>query len=147
MLVLIMELNESPLCSLPHLSFFFFCCPRQPFFTNSQSATLPKENKEHNLPIPPILLITPPPIDEKKWDYYCIENYNELSPRSNHSSKAYGDRVKSVAKDLGCLVVDAFALLGGDHVEQEAYYGQNLEDGLHLSDLGNKLLYDVSTSC
>ncbi|KAL7483450.1 hypothetical protein ACHAW6_009101 [Cyclotella cf. meneghiniana] len=105
-------------------------------------ATFPEENKGQNLRVPPILLITPPPIDEKKWDTYCIQNFNQLSPRTNHASKAYGDRVKCLAKDLECLVVDAFALLGGDHPEQEAYYGQNLEDGLHLNDLGNKLLYD-----
>ncbi|KAL3802108.1 hypothetical protein HJC23_010864, partial [Cyclotella cryptica] len=105
-------------------------------------ATLPVENNDKSQYIPPILLITPPPIDEKKWDNYCIQNFNELSPRTNHASKAYGDKVKSVAKDLECHVVDAFSVLGGDHPEQEAYYGKHLEDGLHLNELGNKLLYD-----
>ena len=45
---------------------------------------------------------------------------------------------------MKCHVVDAFALLGGDNEEKEAHYGLHLEDGLHLNELGNMLLYDVS---
>lgn len=61
-------------------------------------------------------------------------------------AKAYGDRVKTVAKDMECLIVDAFSLLGGDHIECESHYGHYLEDGLHLNELGNKRLYGVSSS-
>jgi hypothetical protein len=45
---------------------------------------------------------------------------------------------------MDCITVDSFALLGGDHEQGEAFYGQHLEDGLHLNELGNKRLYEVS---
>lgn len=89
---------------------------------------------------PPIILITPPPVDKTAWDKFCMDSFNELSPRTNEVTKSYGDRVKSVAKEFGCSVVDSFSLLGGNHSEE--IYGKNLEDGLHLNGLGNKLLFD-----
>lgn len=95
---------------------------------------------------PPILLITPPPIDAKKWDKYCLEAFNDISPRTNSVARAYGERVKSVARAMDCLVVDAFSLLGGYHQDGETHYGLHLEDGLHLNELGNRLLYDVSSN-
>lgn len=73
-----------------------------------------------------------------------MEFFNDTSPRTNSAAKAYGDRVKSVAKDTNCFVVDAFSFLGGDHAEGDTHYGKHLEDGLHLNELGNRLLYDVS---
>lgn len=108
------------------------------------SAKLSKEVIEQKVRTPPILLITPPPIDAKKWDKYCLETFNDTSPRTNPTAKAYGERVKCVANDMDCITVDAFALLGGNHEQGEAYYGQHLEDGLHLNELGNKRLYEVS---
>ena len=108
------------------------------------SAKLPKEIKDEKVKPPPILLFTPPPIDAKKWDKCCMEFFNDTSPRTNDAAKAYGDRVKSVARDTECLVVDAFSLLGGDHAEGDTHYGKHLEDGLHLNEFGNRLLYDVS---
>lgn len=89
---------------------------------------------------PPIILITPPPIDKTAWDKFCIEGFGELSPRTNEVTKRYGDKVKLVGKELGCSVVDSFSLLGGN--ESEETYGKNLEDGLHLNGQGNQLLFD-----
>ncbi|KAL7543280.1 hypothetical protein ACHAXR_012584 [Thalassiosira sp. AJA248-18] len=93
-----------------------------------------------NDPKPPIILFTPPPVDEKAWDKFCLEGFNELSPRTNEVVKNYGDRVKSVAKEFGCSVVDSFSLLGGN--DSEEVYGKNLDDGLHLNGSGNKLLFE-----
>ncbi|KAL9186119.1 hypothetical protein ACHAXT_005357 [Thalassiosira profunda] len=90
---------------------------------------------------PPILLVTPPPVSQTMWNNFCMENFGELAPRTNGVTKQYGDRVKSVAKELGCSVVDAFSRLGGN--EGEETYGKNLDDGLHLNGSGNKLLFEA----
>ena len=130
-------------------------------FFGANDASLPGE-REHNQHVPidefevnlrhivqdvgsklhetPIILITPPPLDEKSWDKYCRQEFNDVSPRSNAQSKAYGERVKLVADEMGCYLVDSFSLLGGN--SDVSVYGTALEDGLHLSAEGNKLLYN-----
>ena len=121
------------------LSFGLCCLLINIFISSSTNAERSRASK-----VTPILLITPPPIDAEKWDKYCLENFNVIAPRSNSVVKAYGEKVKNVAQEMGCHVVDAFTLLGGDDEKKEAHYGQYLEDGLHLNELGNELLYDVS---
>lgn len=91
-------------------------------------------------PTTPIILITPPPLDEQAWDKFCRDEFGDRSPRSNESSKLYGERVKLVAKETGCCLVDSFSLLGGN--DGASSYGQSLEDGLHLSARGNQLLFN-----
>mmetsp|Transcript_8076 Transcript_8076/g.16466 ORF Transcript_8076/g.16466 Transcript_8076/m.16466 type:complete len:267 (-) Transcript_8076:92-892(-) len=98
--------------------------------------------KDKSKPTAPIILITPPPIDKIAWDKYCLENFGDLSPRTNEAAKSYGDRVKLVASELDCHVVDAFSLLGGDDEGEAESYGKHLEDGLHLSASGNKSLFE-----
>ena len=88
----------------------------------------------------PIILITPPPLDEKSWDSFCREQFDNLSPRSNTASKLYGERTKLVANEFGCSLVDSFTLLGGNG--DVSSYGDTLDDGLHLSAKGNDLLYN-----
>ncbi len=100
------------------------------------------EPKDKSKPIAPIILITPPPIDKNAWDKYCLDNFGDLSLRTNEAAKSYGDRVKLVASELGCHVVDSFSLLGGNDVGGEKSYGIHLEDGLHLSASGNRLLFE-----
>ena len=97
------------------------------------------------VPKPPIILLTPPPVDKTAWEITCLEKFEEpvksaLLDRTNENSKLYGDRVKSVAKELGCSVVDSHTLLFGYAAEET--YGKNLDDGLHLNGSGNKLLFD-----
>ena len=52
----------------------------------------------------------------------------------------YGDKVKSVAEEMGCSVVDTLSLLHGNYSVEK--YGKNLDDGLHLNASGNKLLFE-----
>ncbi|KAL7548962.1 hypothetical protein ACHAWF_012233, partial [Thalassiosira exigua] len=95
---------------------------------------------EGGTPKPPIIMITPRPVDAPSWDRYCMDAFGELAPRTNDVARLYGERVKSVARASSCSVVDAFSLLGGNGSEEE--YGRNLEDGLHLNESGNKLLHE-----
>lgn len=89
---------------------------------------------------PPIVLITPPPVHAETWDEYMTTNFDCLSPRSNEASRLYGDRVKLVAREMGCSVVDSFSLLRGN--ESGDVYKGYLEDGLHLNGEGNRLLFE-----
>lgn len=84
------------------------------------------------------MLLTPPPVDTNKWDRHNKKLERDPSYRANTVAKRYGDRVKEVARQYDCLVVDVFALLGG----QEENHAPHLSDGLHLSGSGNELVYD-----
>jgi lysophospholipase L1-like esterase len=89
----------------------------------------------------PIILITPPPAAAKAWDHYCtVTSPRPLSPRSNENSKQYGKRILMIGKELDCSVVNTYDLLGGD--DGEEYYGKYLTDGLHLTEEGNRIVYD-----
>jgi lysophospholipase L1-like esterase len=89
----------------------------------------------------PIILFTPTPVSSKAWDYYCtVSSPRPLSPRSNERSQEYGLKIKEIGKDMGCAVVDAFSLLGGNECEEQ--YKQYLTDGLHLNGEGNKIIFN-----
>jgi len=89
--------------------------------------------KQPNLPI---ILMTPPPFDAPAWD----ENkpLPESGSRSNEAAREYGELVKEVGSAKDCLVLDVFAILGGNGSD----YGQYLSDGLHLNGEGNTKLYE-----
>lgn len=80
------------------------------------------------IPIP--ILITPPPVREDIW-----------SPiRTNNRLKQYIYIVKSLAKEYNCPLIDFFeeAMNYGDYSELLS------DDGLHLSEKGYDLLYDLT---
>jgi lysophospholipase L1-like esterase len=79
----------------------------------------------------PIILMTPPPVDVGAW---------KSNDRANEVAREYGNRVKEVAANTNCAVLDVFELLGGNSDDPEKY-GHHLRDGLHLSESGNKLVY------
>jgi lysophospholipase L1-like esterase len=84
---------------------------------------------------PPIIIMTPPPVDEERWAADC----GDVKPdRLNNISSQYGDVCKQVAADHGCSVVDVFEILGGNTGD----YSHHLSDGLHLSGSGNTMLYE-----
>jgi lysophospholipase L1-like esterase len=82
--------------------------------------------------------MTPPPVDSETWkkelglyDYY---------DRTNDIARQYGEAAKQVAKQMNCPYLDVWKLLGGnDPVDK---YGIYLSDGLHLSDSGNRLVFE-----
>lgn len=86
---------------------------------------------------PPIILMTPPPVDEPRWASYWGD---EKPDRLNQVSLDYGAVCKQVASEHDCSVVDVFEILGGNGNVSE--YSQHLSDGLHLSSSGNTLMYE-----
>jgi isoamyl acetate esterase len=103
---------------------------------------------------PHVLLITPPPIDER----LCEEKDREkgiMQPcRIAKVTSTYAQAVRDVSKELGVEVLDihhAFLsaagwtpghpLLGSKEVESRDL-AKFLRDGLHLTALGNRLLYE-----
>ncbi|HOQ17070.1 MAG TPA: GDSL-type esterase/lipase family protein [Defluviitaleaceae bacterium] len=82
------------------------------------------------IPIP--VLITPPPVREDLW----------APVRSNNRLKQYGYIVKSLAKEYHCPLIDFF-----EHAINYGNYEELLgDDGLHLSEKGYDLLYDLTFS-
>lgn len=79
------------------------------------------------IPIP--VLITPPPVQEE----LCAP------VRTNNRLKQYGYIVKSLAKEYHCPLIDFFENM----MIQENYYELLADDGLHLSEEGYDLLYDL----
>jgi lysophospholipase L1-like esterase len=90
----------------------------------------------------PIILLTPPPVDEEAWARW---REIETSDRSNHVTQKYGDKVKAVAdKHAKCSVVDTWTLLEGDRdLNDNGIYprSQYLSDGLHLNENGNRKIF------
>jgi lysophospholipase L1-like esterase len=84
----------------------------------------------------PIILLTPPPVDEVAWKTF--KNLT-TSNRTNQRARIYGDQVKQVASDLHCPVIDTWELLEGNSEERSKY----LTDGLHLKENGNRLVYQA----
>lgn len=84
----------------------------------------------------PIIVMTPPPIDEEAWKKYL--NLFDYYDRKNSVAREYGLEAKRVAAELGCSVFDTWEILGGD----KEGYGLHLCDGLHLSESGNELIFE-----
>lgn len=89
----------------------------------------------------PIILCTPPPICEEDWASF---RGLERSDRTNKRARSYGACVKQVAAtsdpDKCCEVLDIWELLEGDAPPE--IRRQYLSDGLHLSELGNRRVFD-----
>ncbi|KAG6754937.1 hypothetical protein POTOM_040742 [Populus tomentosa] len=114
-----------------------------------------------------ILLITPPPIDEDARLRYAsntlalyifnkvyrnlvkeialkfcrhpyIENPSGLPERTNEAAGAYAQACKSVAKECGCPVVDLWIKMQECPDWKQAY----LSDGLHLTQAGNRIVFE-----
>jgi isoamyl acetate esterase len=99
----------------------------------------------------PIILLTPPPFDADAW----MKHKGIDSPgRSNDVAREYGERVKLVAQQMNeeknsdaikCAVIDTWNLLHGSgsssYDDKERCYSQYLNDGLHLNEAGNRIVY------
>lgn len=85
----------------------------------------------------PIILMTPPPVHEPSWAAF---KGVEVSTRKNANMYKYGQLIKELGAELDCEVIDTWTVLGGDLGERAK---QNLTDGVHLSESGNRLLYEA----
>ena len=77
---------------------------------------------------------------QSKWDGWCRANGRDKSQRTNEAARRYGQALQAVGSDLNCDVLDVWDLLGGD--KQEGEYGRYLTDGVHLNDVGNRMVYN-----
>lgn len=85
----------------------------------------------------PIFVLSPPPVDQEAWRKHREIDYFD---RTNENSRAYGLVAKRVAEKLGCCFIDTWKCLGGDGPASD--YGKHLSDGLHLTESGNRLIFD-----
>ncbi|PIA16826.1 SGNH hydrolase [Coemansia reversa NRRL 1564] len=100
-----------------------------------------------------ILFITPPPISDRMWEKDCKLHKIKVD-RKNAVTKTYADTVITVAKELDLPYVDIWSAIESavhnntDSTSKVADdldggYEKYLNDGLHLTDKGNELLFDL----
>ena len=86
-----------------------------------------------------ILLLTPPPVDEDRWEVHCLARGRELD-RKNDVTRLYARACLGLGKMMNVPVVDVWTQLGGADLAKVA---PNLGDGLHLSAQGNVLVCEA----
>jgi lysophospholipase L1-like esterase len=93
----------------------------------------------------PIFVLTPPPLDNEAWKE-TMKTWVEIDylERTNDHTRKYVEEAKKVAEKHNCTVLDTWELLGGS--SDVAEYGKHLSDGLHLSESGNRLIFDALIS-
>ena len=80
-----------------------------------------------------LIIITPPKIEDELWSKHSIGP----SSHFDHLVKNYANYCFSLCKELDLKCVDLYNLMNNS-----TDYGKYLFDGLHLSPLGGKLLFD-----
>ncbi|EEF39841.1 GDSL esterase/lipase At5g45920 [Ricinus communis] len=86
-----------------------------------------------------VLLITPPPIDEAaRLLYPYVENLMGLPERTNEAAGAYAKACVAAAEKCGCPVIDIWTKMQQFPDWKKAY----LRDGLHLTQSGNKVVFN-----
>ncbi|KAJ4712349.1 GDSL esterase/lipase [Melia azedarach] len=88
-----------------------------------------------------IVLITPPPVDEKGRKEYAKSMYGEkameLPERTNEMTGVYARQCIELAKELGVPSVNLWSKMQ----ETEGWQKKFLSDGLHLTPEGNAVVY------
>nr|XP_039267736.1 GDSL esterase/lipase At5g62930-like [Styela clava] len=88
------------------------------------------------LPSSRILIISPPVVDTEKWLAHLIsENKGTEVDRDNENTKKYAEACSRVASDMSCPFVNLW-----ESFMQEEEYNKLLNDGLHFSEEGNRLV-------
>ena len=82
-----------------------------------------------------IILCSPPPVHDGKYEKHCRETYDEPQSRSLEATRKYRDAVASIESELFDHFVDMYAAF------DEAKDGALFSDGLHLSPSGNRVFY------
>ena len=110
------------------------CTKRKTHGVGENDETAEQPNKS----LTDIILITPPPVNAKMWENYCLTNFGQRRGKRDlkHVQK-YAKKLKEVGKNLNCPVLDLFEVF--EKSEDKDFYC----DGLHLSTLGNKLVFDA----
>lgn len=94
---------------------------------------LVKDIRENNPPCP-IVLISPPPVDE----IALSEAFGDvLDEKRNDRAREYGLTVKAVAEAHNCLFLDTWTLMQGFSSGRSSFFS----DGLHLNEKGNQAVY------
>lgn len=111
-------------------------CPIEEFVSNlGKMVQLAKAE----IPATRLILVTPPPIAEDKLKDYNLNKGKPITvDRTNERTHQYVLAVEHVGKTHQVPVVDLWQALKGDSVDRGLY----LIDGLHLNELGNKILYE-----
>ncbi len=87
-----------------------------------------------------LLLITPPPVHEAKLTRFNADKGRPLD-RTNERTGQYAEVVRQIGRNMHIPVVDLYRALGGDKEEEDRE--KFLEDGLHLSEEGNRVLFEL----
>ncbi|XP_010279161.1 PREDICTED: GDSL esterase/lipase At5g45920-like [Nelumbo nucifera] len=86
-----------------------------------------------------VLLITPPPIDEDgRLKHPYGDNPSGLPERTNQAAGAYAKACIEVAGECGVAVIDLWSKMQQFPGWEKAC----LRDGLHLTSIGNKLVFE-----
>ncbi|KAH9312163.1 hypothetical protein KI387_027198, partial [Taxus chinensis] len=150
------------LCLLPYV--FPLHSPKQPsvvtvFFGANDAALLGRSNERQHVPLTEykanlhqiithlkkcsysmlIVLITPPPIDEKGRKIATYgENAVELPERTNEVAGTYAKSCLEVASESGVPVIDLWSRMQETPGWQQTY----LSDGLHLTPDGDAVVFE-----
>lgn len=85
-----------------------------------------------------IIVFTPPPVDEDNWKR---NTEGGVLNRTNAAARQYADKAIDVAKNFqNTHLYDVHRYLEGD--ADRANYAKYLNDGLHLSEEGNKKVFE-----
>ncbi|XP_070547255.1 isoamyl acetate-hydrolyzing esterase 1 homolog [Ptychodera flava] len=82
-----------------------------------------------------IILVTPPPIDDEKWEKECKAKGKPVD-RKNSVNGDYSKACFAAAKDYGIDVLDLWTLM-----QKEKNWRTFLSDGVHLSPEGDQFLF------
>ncbi|CAM9646426.1 unnamed protein product [Ectocarpus fasciculatus] len=85
-----------------------------------------------------VILITPPPIHERKWMEHRQFQAREMD-RKQEVTMSYATACAEVGEEIGAKVVDAYRLMGSG--AQDAADGY-LHDGVHFTSEGNRKLFE-----
>ncbi|KAL8584901.1 hypothetical protein ACOMHN_043538 [Nucella lapillus] len=86
-----------------------------------------------------IILISPPAFCAEAWRVECVKKGREVT-KTNETTKKYAEACMAVAKECGTQKVDLYSHM---MKTQESEWKSMLNDGLHLSESGSRLLFDL----
>lgn len=95
-------------------------------------------SQQRNLPI---VILSPPPVDMERWQFCKPVLEKDPTYDASAVSQQYGRVAQTVADQNDCLFLDVFEALGGSNGREA--YSSHLSDGLHLSQSGNRLVYQA----